>query len=172
MLNWFELSKLVFFVNTSVTYSNASNSHISQYQGPTILLVCGAHPNKLIVTWLCPDQAINGKSQKRIENKLRPFNWFSDPSCKNVLFQLAWLSWVFHASLVSRFVFWCGNPGCAPMQLYTCTCNTCIISSFVNNWQFRRIPSRRPGVLWRIQSRGPGVLWCFAPPDKAPRPPN
>jgi len=29
--------------------------------------VCGTHPIKLIVTWLCPDQAIKGKSQKRIE---------------------------------------------------------------------------------------------------------
>jgi len=89
------------------TYSNANNSHISQYQGP-IHLVCGAHLIKLIVTWPCPDQAIKGKSQKRIENKLRPFNWFSDPSFKIVLFQLAWLSWVFSRiiSFPFRFLMW------------------------------------------------------------------
>jgi len=39
----------VFFVITSFYVSNASNFHISQYQGP-ILLVCGAHLIKLIVT--------------------------------------------------------------------------------------------------------------------------
>jgi len=48
------------------TYSNATNSQLLQYQGP-ILQVCGAHPIKLIVTWLVPDRAIKGKSQKRNE---------------------------------------------------------------------------------------------------------
>jgi len=42
MINVF-LSTLLF------TYSNASNSHILQYQGP-MLYVCGAHPIKLILT--------------------------------------------------------------------------------------------------------------------------
>jgi len=31
--------------------------------------VCGAHPIKLTVTWLVPDRAIKGKSQKRIESQ-------------------------------------------------------------------------------------------------------
>jgi len=48
-------------------YSNASNSHILQYQGPT-LQVCGAHPTKKIVTWLDPDRAIKGKSQKGLKD--------------------------------------------------------------------------------------------------------
>jgi len=41
--NLFFLSALVF------TYSNASNSHILQYQGP-MLYMSDAHPIKLIVT--------------------------------------------------------------------------------------------------------------------------
>jgi len=56
-----------FFLSTPVfTYSNASNSHILQYQGP-ILYVCGAHSNKLVVTWRFPNRAISGKITKSIE---------------------------------------------------------------------------------------------------------
>jgi len=35
---------------------------------------------------------------------------------KTLLFQLAWFSWLFDASLLSFFVFWCGNPGCSLIQ--------------------------------------------------------
>ena len=52
--------------------------------------------------------------------------------------QLAWLNWRFDALLVSHFVFWCGNPGCALIQLDTCVCDMYIISRFVINWHFRR----------------------------------
>ena len=31
--------------------------------------MCGAHPIKLLVTWLVADRAINGKSQKKIEKQ-------------------------------------------------------------------------------------------------------
>jgi len=82
---------------------------------------------------------MKGKSQKRIERWLWTFNWFSVPNFKTVVFQLAWFSWLFDASLLSCFIFWCGNPGCALLQLHTCACNMCIISSFVINWQFRQI---------------------------------
>jgi len=34
---------------------------------PLVARLCGTHPIKLIVTWLCPDQAIKGKSRKRFE---------------------------------------------------------------------------------------------------------
>jgi len=52
------------------------------------------------------------------------FNWSSEPSFKTVVFELAWFTWLwlFDASLVSRFVFWCGNLGCAPIQPHTCAC--------------------------------------------------
>jgi len=121
MLHWFNFSKLVFFVNTSfyVQYSNASNSHISQYQGP-ILLVCGAQPIKTDRDVTLPRSSYQRKTTKKDWKIIRPFNWFSDPSFKIVLFHLAWLSWVFHASLVSRFVFWCGNSGCADATPHTC----------------------------------------------------
>jgi len=42
------------------------------------------------------------------------------------------------------------NPGCAQIQPHTCVCNICIISSFVIDWQFRRIDhngSRNPYLL-------------------------
>ena len=55
------------------------------------------------------------------------------------LFQLVWFSWFFKASLVFRFAFWCGHPGCALVQPHTCACIMCILSSFVINWQCRRI---------------------------------
>jgi len=56
----------LFFVNTNLTYSNASNSHILQYQEP-LLQVCGVHSIRLIMTWFFPHRAIKRKSQKRIE---------------------------------------------------------------------------------------------------------
>jgi len=64
---WIKFFETCFFLSRLVfTYSNASNSHILQYQGP-ILEECGVHPIKLIVTWHFPDRAIKGKSQRRIE---------------------------------------------------------------------------------------------------------
>jgi len=51
MVHGFNFSKLIFLSTQVFTYSNASNFHIPQYQGPT-LQVCGADPIKLIVTWL------------------------------------------------------------------------------------------------------------------------
>jgi len=66
------------FLSTSVfTYSNASISHILQYQRPTLQL-CGAHPIKLIVAW--PRSGDQGKTEKRIERSSRTFNWFSEPN--------------------------------------------------------------------------------------------
>ena len=53
--------------------------------------VCGAHPVKLIVTWLFPDLAINGKSQKGLKitmNVLLTF-WVN---FKTFRFQLAWFN--------------------------------------------------------------------------------
>jgi len=47
-------------------------------------------------------------------------------------------------------------------EKYLATLNMRIISSFVTNWRFRRIQSRRHG----------GALAGFAPPDKTPRPLN
>jgi len=94
---------------------------------------------KRTVTWLFPDRAIKGKPQKRLEKHIRTFYWSSGTNFKTVLFQLAWFSCLFDASLVSRFVSWCGNRGCALMQPHTCACNMGIISSFVINWQFRRV---------------------------------
>jgi len=46
-----------------------------------------------------------------------------------------------HASLLSRFIFWYGNPRCALIQphTHTCACNMCIIMSYVIHWQFRLI---------------------------------
>jgi len=65
MLRGFISSKLVVLSTLVFTYSNVSNSHIRQYQGPT-LWVCCANPIKLIVAWLFPDHTIKGKWQKRI----------------------------------------------------------------------------------------------------------
>jgi len=79
-----------------------------------------------------PDRASKGKSQKRIERQLWIFDWFSEPNLKTVLFQLHSFNWLFDASLVSRFVFWCGTPGCVLIQPHNCACNMCIISIFVN----------------------------------------
>jgi len=59
------------------------------------------------------------------------FNWFSEPNFKTVLFELVWLSWLFDASWVSRFILWCDNSGCELMQPHTCTCKMCIISRFI-----------------------------------------
>jgi len=41
--------------------------------------------------------------------------------------QLAWINWFFDASLASRFVFLCGNPGCSLTHPHTCACTTCVI---------------------------------------------
>jgi len=49
MVRGFNFSELVFLPALVFTYSNASNFHILQYQGP-ILQVCGTHPIKLTVT--------------------------------------------------------------------------------------------------------------------------
>jgi len=49
MLHEFNFTKLNLLSILIFTYSNASNSQLLQYQGPT-LYVCGAHPIKLIVT--------------------------------------------------------------------------------------------------------------------------
>jgi len=76
---------------------------------------------------------------KVIERQLWTFLQFSELNFKTVVFQLAWFSWLFDVSLVSRFIFCCGKPGQALIQPHTCACNMCIISSFVRNWQFRRI---------------------------------
>jgi len=54
------LSTLIF------KYSNASSSQFLHYRG-LLLYMSGAHPIKLIATWLAPDRSITGKSQKRIE---------------------------------------------------------------------------------------------------------
>ena len=67
MLHEFYFTKLVLLSILIFTYSNASDSQFLQYQWP-ILQVCGAHPIELIVTWLVPDHAIKGKSQKRLKN--------------------------------------------------------------------------------------------------------
>jgi len=48
------------------------------------------------------------------------------------------------------------------MQLHTYAYIMCIISSFVTNWQSRRVQSRRHK----------NALVGFAPPGKGPRPPN
>jgi len=66
MLHGLHFSKLVLLSTLIFTHSNASNSQLLHYQG-LLVQVCGAHPIKLIVTWLVPDRAIKGKSQKRIE---------------------------------------------------------------------------------------------------------
>jgi len=63
MLHGFNFSKLFFLPTLVFTHSKASNCHILQHHGPT-LQVCGAHPIKLIVTWLVPDRAIKRKSQE------------------------------------------------------------------------------------------------------------
>jgi len=63
--NLCSLSTLVF------TYSNASSSHIPQYQGP-MLQVCSAHQIKLIVTWLCQIK-LSRENHKKELKKLRPF---------------------------------------------------------------------------------------------------
>jgi len=67
MLHGLTLSKLVLLSTLIVTHSNARNSHTLQYQRH-ILKVYGAHPTKLIVTWLVPDRAIKGKSQKVLKD--------------------------------------------------------------------------------------------------------
>jgi len=90
---------------------------------PGVCQVCGAHPIKLIVTWLFPDRAIKGKITKKLERQLWTSHWFSDPNSIIFPFQLAWFSWRFDASLVSRLVFRCGNPGCALIQPHTFACN-------------------------------------------------
>jgi len=63
MLKGFNFSKTVLLSTLFFTYSNASNTQLLQYQGP-IMWVCGAHPLKRRVTWLLPDRAIKGRSQK------------------------------------------------------------------------------------------------------------
>jgi len=138
MVHGFSFSELVFLLTLVFAYSTSSTFHIFQCQG-SILFVCGAQPSKRTVTWLLPDRAIKGKSQKRLERHIWTFNWSSETNFKTVPFQLAWFRWLFDASLVSRFIFWSGNPGCALIQPHTCACNMRIISSFVINWQFRRI---------------------------------
>jgi len=67
-------------------------------------------------------------------------NWFCEPNM-SYFNLLDFADFLMHAciTLVSRFVWWCGNPGCPLIQPHTCACNMCIISSFVVNWQFRRI---------------------------------
>jgi len=92
--------------------------------------------------------------KKRLERYIWTLNWPSATNFKIVLLQLAWFVWLFDASLVSGFVFWCGNPGCALMDPHTCACNVCIISRFVISWQFRRID--------HIGSQSP---YLFCPPS-------
>jgi len=130
-----EIFRNLLFVNTSfyIWYWNACNSHILQYQG-LILKVCNPHPIKLIAAWLFPDGAIKGKWQNKIEGKLWPFNRFSELNFKTVIFQLAWFSWLFDASLVYRYVFWCATLG---VHWYGCT--SVHHFEFCHFWQFRRI---------------------------------
>ena len=138
MMHGFNFSKPVVLPTLVSTYSNASNFHILQHQG-LYSRFPRTHPVKLTVTCLVPDRAIKGKSQERLAWYVWTFNLFSMTNFKIALFQLVWFIWLLDASLVSSFVFWCGNPGCALMELHTCACNVCIISSIVINWQFRWI---------------------------------
>jgi len=117
----------------------------------------GAHPIKLIVTSPLPDRAINGISQARIERYLWTFNWFSEPYFKTLLlyFNLLYLDdfLIHHKFPVSFFdVAILG----ALEQLHTCACNMFIISSFVINWQFRRIDhngSHKPVSVLSLSDR-------------------
>jgi len=77
-----------------------------------------------------------GDGRKAWKTYIWTFSWSSST---NFFLQLAWFIRLFGASLVSSFLFWFGNPGCALMGPHTYACNVCIISSFVINWQFRRI---------------------------------
>jgi len=76
MLHIFNFSKLDYLSTLVFTYSNASNSHILQYQGSTLFV-----------------QFV----RSRENHQKKDF--------KSVSFQLAWFSWPFDASLVSRFDF-------------------------------------------------------------------
>ena len=67
MLHGFNFSKLFFLPTLVFTHSKASNCHILQHHGPT-LQVCGAHPIKLIVTWLVPDRAIKKKITRGLKD--------------------------------------------------------------------------------------------------------
>ena len=68
----------------------------------------GAHPIKLIVTWLLLNRAIKGTPQKMIERYLWTFNWFLSQNSKLSCFNLLDLA-----------TFSCGNPGCVLIQPHT-----------------------------------------------------
>jgi len=60
MLKEFHVSNFALLSTLIFMSSNASNSQLLHYVG-FLLQVYGAHPIKLIVTWLVTDRAIKGK---------------------------------------------------------------------------------------------------------------
>ena len=66
MLHGFSFLKLVMLSTLIFTYWNASNSHI--FNTGTYTLSVRRTPNQMIVTWIFPDRAIKGQSQKRLKD--------------------------------------------------------------------------------------------------------
>jgi len=98
--------KLVLLSTLIFPYSNASNSQLRHYKGP-ILSMCGAHPFKLIATWLIPDRAIKGISQKGLKNNQ---GWEKPAFIKKT-------THLFFYPII--FIFWIETVFC-----YFCTKNT------------------------------------------------
>jgi len=135
MLHGFNFSESV--LSTLVfTCSSANISHILQYQ-KLIYCRCAAY-NQSNWWWrdFSPDHAIIGKSQKRIERSLWTFNWFSETNFKTVIFQLAWFSCLFDASLVP-VSFLDVATLIQPHAVHVLA--ICASFRVSLNWQFRRI---------------------------------
>jgi len=124
--------------------------------------VCGAHPVKLIVTWLVPGRAIKGKSQKRIERqvglkkngfKKKQFNvlCFSNPFFRVFLLFLEKLPAQKHYS----HCFYCIMPY-HHFQNYIITFYTCY---GIQIWGQRNVPHLCFRKALLVNSPQSGKVW-------------